>query len=282
VTFSQNSSVIRKACQLCAPLSIPTPGVRRLIGVIAGSLARTLHGVYSPRRKVAVSGDCRQWLAAGQPVYYGAYQKGENILMQQGLNRVLGSLLVLLGIAVFLVRLHHAGSYMIPGGGNLLAGVLALVIGAGLLSPWSLETGTGRVVSWIGIAVGPVVLFFALYATLAEMEEVVSIKALDRDGKPANLRLWVVDYQGAQWVTMPASKSDNHGLEEGPVTLFREGVDSCVMATRLDDREIVDDIHHRRHQKYQVQRLATTMGLFGEDANPNTITLRLDPCPGVK
>lgn len=200
--------------------------------------------------------------------------------MQQVITRLLGSVLILLGIAVFLVRLHHAGVYVMPGGGNLLAGALALVLGAWLLSPWAVSPGTGQRLSWLGLAVGPIVGFFALYAILAEMEEVVSIKATDRDGKPANLRLWVVDYRGTQWVTMPASKSDNHGLEQGEVTLFRGGVDSCVLATRLDDREIVNAIHHRRHEKYQVQRLATAIGLFGEDAAASTVTLRLDPCSG--
>ena len=199
--------------------------------------------------------------------------------MQNHISRVLGGLLILVGVSVFLIRLQHAGPYAMPGGGNLIAGVLALVLGFSLVAPWA--HGSGKVIPlvWLGIAAGPVILFFALYATLAELEEVISIKAFDRDGKSANLRLWVVDYNGRPWVTMPASKSDNHGLEEGPVVMLRGGVESCVMATRLDDRAAVNNIHRRRHAKYMIQRLATQVGIFGEIAGAQTVTLRLDPCP---
>jgi len=197
----------------------------------------------------------------------------------RSISRLLGCLLVLVGVSVFLIRLQHAGPYAMPGGGNLAAGVLALVLGFSLVAPWSRAPAIAVPLTWLGILAGPVILFFALYATLAELEEVISIKALDREGNPVSLRLWVVDYEGRPWVTMPGSKSDKHGLEDGPVVMFRAGVDSCVLATRWDDREIVDNIHRRRHQKYMVQRMATQLGLFGESAGAKTVTLRLDPCP---
>jgi hypothetical protein len=196
--------------------------------------------------------------------------------MRRLLSFSLGGLLLAVGISVFLIRFQHAGTYVMPGGGNLLSGVLALALGGALLTPRLQQTAT----FWIGVLAGPVILFFALYATLAELEEVISIKAYDNAGKPANLRLWVIDYDDNPWVTMPASKSDEHSLEDGPVIMFRDGLDTCVMATRLDDREAVNNIHHRRHEKYLIQRLATQIGLFGENAGPDTVTLRLDPCPG--
>lgn len=199
--------------------------------------------------------------------------------LQLWVSRALGSLLLLLGISVFLIRLHHAGPYAMPGGGNLLSGILALLLGFFLLAPWTLPTWLAVPLTWLGIVAGPVVMFFALYAIMAELEEVISIKAYDRAGNPVALRLWVVEYEGSPWVTMPGSKSDNHGLEEGPVVMFRDGVDVCVVATRSDDRALVDEIHRRRHQKYMVQRLATTLGIFGETAGADTVTLRLDPCP---
>jgi hypothetical protein len=195
------------------------------------------------------------------------------------ISQVLGGVLVLLGASVFLVRLHHAGPYAIPTAGVLLSGVLALLLGLFLLSPSSQRPGIAVPITWLGIAAGPGVLFFALYATMAELEEVISLKALDREGNPADLRLWVVDYEGRPWVVMPGSKSDNHGLEEGPVVMFRNGVDVCVVATQSDDRALVDEIVRIRHQKYLVQRLATMVGLFGETAGAETVTLRLDPCP---
>ncbi|MCZ6828417.1 MAG: hypothetical protein O7F73_02295 [Gammaproteobacteria bacterium] len=198
--------------------------------------------------------------------------------LQYWISRYLGGLLLLVGVSVFLIRLHHDGPYAMPAGGNLFAGVLALALGFSLVAPWSQGSGKAVPLVWLSIVAGPVILFFALYATLAELEEVISIKAFNREGKPASLRLWVVDYDGRPWVTMPGSKSDNHGLEDGPIVMFRDGVDSCVLATRLDDRETVDDIHRRRHQKYMIQRLATVVGLFGETAGAETVTLRLDPC----
>ena len=199
--------------------------------------------------------------------------------MLRSISRILGYLLVLVGVSVFLIRLQHTGPYAMPGGGNLAAGVLALVLGFSLVASWSRAPAIAVPLAWIGILASPVILLFALYATFAELEEVISIKAFDRAGRPVSLRLWVIDYDGAPWVTMPGSKSDGHGLEDGPVIMFRAGVDSCVLATRWDDREIVDDIHRRRHHKYMVQRMATLMGMFGETAGAKTVTLRLDPCP---
>jgi hypothetical protein len=63
------------------------------------------------------------------------------------------------------------------------------------------------------------------------------------------------------------------------VELLRHGEVSCVIATREEQRETVNDIHGLRHQKYGVQRLATAIGIFGRSAGESTVALRLDPCP---
>jgi hypothetical protein len=193
-------------------------------------------------------------------------------------TRVAGGSMLLVGLSVFLVRLQHAGPYALPRGGNLLAGLLALVLGAWLVRAWLGSHPFGRISSWIALAISPVVLFFALYATFAELEEVVVLKAMDRDHQSADLRLWIVDHANAAWVTMPRSKADAHGLSEVEVDLLREGELRCVRVTRIDDRNTVDVIHALRHQKYAVQRIATTLGLFGRRADENTVTLRLDRC----
>ncbi len=191
---------------------------------------------------------------------------------------LLGAVLFMVGIAVFGIRLHHPGPYVMPGGGNLLSGVLAMLIG-GLLAVYGVRRPRGAAaLVWLGILGAPVILFFSLYATLAELEEVISIKAVDRAGKPANLRLWVVDVDGRPWVTMPGWKSDKHALEEEPVIMLRNGAETCVRATRIDDRDTVNAMHRRRHEKYAIQRLATVVGLFAETASDETVTLRLDPC----
>lgn len=194
------------------------------------------------------------------------------------LQRAVGWLMLLVGVSVFVIRLQHAGPYAFPRGGNLLAGVLALVLGAWLARPW---LGTHRLAAplgWVALAACPIVLFFALYATLAELEEVVVLKTATRSGQPADLRLWIVDRGDAAWVTMPRSKADAHGLSETRAELLRQGVVSCVIVTRDEDRATVNEIHQLRHQKYAVQRITTTLGIFGRSAGEDVVALRLEPC----
>ena len=193
--------------------------------------------------------------------------------------RVAGWLMLLVGVSVFAIRLQHAGPYALPRGGNLLAGVLALLLGGWLVRPWLGSHRLAVPLGWLALAASPIVLFFALYATFAELEEVVVLKATDQTGQPADLRLWIVDRADAAWVTMPRSKADAHGLREARVELLRQGEVSCVVATRHEDRETVDEIHRLRHQKYGVQRFATALGMFGRTAGESTVALRLDPCP---
>jgi hypothetical protein len=197
------------------------------------------------------------------------------------LRRVVGWLMLVVGLSVFVIRLQHAGPYAFPRGGNLLAGVLALLLGGWLVRPWLGSHRIAAPLGWIALAASPVVLFFALYATFAELEEVVVLRATDRTGQPANLRLWIVDRADAAWVTMPRSKADRHGLSEARVELLRQGEISCVIATRHEDRATVNEIHRLRHEKYGVQRFATALGMFGRSAGEDTVALRLDPCPRV-
>lgn len=190
-----------------------------------------------------------------------------------GFSQAVGWLLLLVSVSVFASRLQHAGPYAPPEGGNLFAGVLALVLGVSLAGGW-----LGAALRWIALLASPVVLFFALYATLAELEEVVVLKAATRSGQPADLRLWIVDRGDAAWVTMPRSKADAHGLSETRAELLRQGVVSCVIVTRDEDRATVNEIHQLRHQKYAVQRIATTLGIFGRSAGEDVVALRLEPC----
>jgi len=187
--------------------------------------------------------------------------------------------MLLVGAAVFLIRLQHAGTYALPRGGNLLGGVLALLLGGWLARPWLAAHRLAAPLRWAALAASPIVLFFALYATLAELEEVVVLKAIDRAGRPSDLRLWIVDHAGAAWVTMPRSKADEHGLTEARVELLRQGELGCVVATRSDGRATVNEIHRLRHEKYAVQRLATSIGIFGRSAGEDVVAVRLDPCP---
>lgn len=194
-------------------------------------------------------------------------------------QRVVGWLLLAVGVAVFAIRLQHAGPYALPGGGNLLAGVLALALGALLAWGPTATGGLGAALRWTGLAASPLVLFFALYAALAEVEEVVVLKATHPSGEPSDLRLWIVDHDGAAWVTMGRAKAEAHGLERTRAELLRRGETRCVLATRVEERAAVNEVHRLRHEKYAVQRLATAIGLFGRTARGDVVALRLEPCP---
>jgi hypothetical protein len=191
------------------------------------------------------------------------------------LQIVVGCVLVAVGIAVFAVRLQHEGPYAWPRGGNLFGGVGALVLGGALV--WSRKP---RVVGWLALAASPVVLFFALYATMAELEEVVSLYATDSAGRPAELRLWIVDREDGAWVGMPRTKAIEHSLDGARIEMLRGGDIRCVIPVLYDeDRATVRAIHALKVEKYAVARAAGAIGLYPLEARDSAVSLRLDPCP---
>jgi hypothetical protein len=195
--------------------------------------------------------------------------------------QAVGWLMLAAGVSVFAVRLHHAGPYAFPEQGNLRAGVLALLIGLALAAPGVARAagGTGALARRLLLAAAPVVLFFALYATLAEVEEVVVLRATAAGGAPAKLRLWVADHEGAAWVSMPRSKAERHALDGARLELLRAGRTSCVVATLSTDPADNERTFRLRDEKYAIQRLGRRIGLFGDGPSADTVTLRLDPCP---
>ena len=80
---------------------------------------------------------------------------------------------------------------------------------------------------------------------------------------------------------MPRSKADAHALGETRVELMRDGEVRCGIDTRHEERATVNEIHKLRHQTYGVQRLATSIGIFGRSAGEDVVALRLEPCPGA-
>jgi hypothetical protein len=191
------------------------------------------------------------------------------------LQTVVGWGLLALGIAVFAVRLLHDGAYAVPRGGNLFGGLGALLLGGVLV--WS---AAPRGLGWLALAVSPVVLFFGLYATMAELEEVVSLYATDSDGQPAELRLWIVDREDGEWVGMPRSKAVEHSLDGARLELRRSGETRCVVPALHEDRTTVTAIHALKVEKYAVARGAAAIGLYPREARESAVSLRLDPCPG--
>ncbi len=193
--------------------------------------------------------------------------------------RIIGWGMLLIGASVFLIRLHHAGPYGFPAAGNLRAGVLSLLIGTWLVRPWLGARRFAKPLGWLALAAAPIVMFFALYATLAELEEVVVLKATHASGAKADLRLWIVDRDDGAWVTMPRWKSESHGLAGARVDLLRHGEFTCVTPALHDDNAMANEVHRLRDEKYAVQRFAKAIGAFPASAGPDTVALRLDPCP---
>ena len=185
-----------------------------------------------------------------------------------------GWALIALGIAVFAVRLLHEGAYAVPRGGALFGGLGALGVGAVLAWP-----AMPRGLRWLALAASPVVLFLGLYATMAELEEVVSLYATDRAGRPAELRLWVVDRDDGAWVGMPRTKAIEHSLDGARLDLLRNGETRCVVPVLHEDRPTVRAIHALKVEKYAVARAAAAIGLYPREARETAVALRLDPCP---
>ena len=181
---------------------------------------------------------------------------------------IVGVVALCAGIAAFLVPLGPAGPYGIPGRG-LLGGLACLAIAAALLArgvPAWLRVAT--------VAASPYFLFLALYGAFAELEEVVVLYAPD-----AELRLWIVDHEGTPWVSMSRAKAAAHGLEGAQLELLRAGATRCVIPRIVDDPVANQRTFDLRQEKYAVQRLGGVLGMYGDGPGPDTITLRLDPCP---
>jgi hypothetical protein len=183
------------------------------------------------------------------------------------LAAVAGVLALCAGLAAFLVPLRHAGPYGIPGRG-LLGGLACLIAAAVLLA-----RATPAVARGVALAVLPFALFLALYGALAEWEEVVVLHAPD-----AELRLWIVDHAGAEWVSMPRSKAAEHALDGARLELLRAGTTRCVVPRIVDDPIANRRTFDLRQEKYAIQRLGGLIGMFGDGPGPETITLRLDAC----
>ncbi len=187
---------------------------------------------------------------------------------------VVGWGLIAVGVAVFAVRSLHEGAYAMPRGGNLFGGLGALLLGGLLVWP-----AVPRLVGWLALAASPVVLFLALYATMAELEEVVSLYATDSAGQSAELRLWIVDREDGEWVGMPRTKALEHSLDGARLERLRSGETRCVVPVLHEDRPTVEAVHALKIEKYAVARASAAVGLYPQEAPVTSVSLRLDPCP---
>ncbi len=186
----------------------------------------------------------------------------------------IGCGMLVLGAAVFAVRLLHEGPYAVPRGGGLLGGLGALLLAGVLVWP-----AVPRALGWLALAACPIVGFPALYATMAELEEVVSLYAIDGAGRPAELRLWIVDREDGEWVGMPRSKAVDHALDGARLDMLRNGEIRCVVPVLHEDRPTVAAIHALKLRKYAVARAASSIGIYPPEAPGTSVSLRFDPCP---
>ena len=190
-----------------------------------------------------------------------------------GWRSVWGGALVVLGVVVFAIRLQHDGAYAVPRGGNLFGGLGSLVVGGALL--WR---AAPRALVWVALAASPFVVFSGLYATASELEEVVSLYATDQGGRPAELRLWIVDRDDGAWMGMPGAKATEHGLDGARLDLLRDGETRCVELSVHDDRETARAIHAMKMEKYAVARVSSAVGLYPSEARETTVAVRAVPC----
>lgn len=181
--------------------------------------------------------------------------------------------LLTIGLAVFAVRLFHAGEYAMPGGAALIGSVILILFGGVLL--WA---GTPRWSKWIILAISPLAIFPAVYSIVGESEEVISLFAQDSTGKEVDLRLWIVDREDGAWVGMSRDKAINHSLDGARLEMLRAGSIQCVIPMLTGDRETTRIIHAMKVQKYAAARIAGAIGLYPLEASENTAALRLDPC----
>ena len=199
------------------------------------------------------------------------------------IRRAAGIFFLLLGITVFAIRLRHAGPYAVPEAGNLRAAILSLGLGIYFIRPWLEGVANASLRKGIELAVvlvSAVVLFFAFYATLSEVEEVVVVAALDRHGEPSRLRLWVMDFDETEWVNMSRSKAIENDLTDQRVEFLRDGVWTCREARLVEDRAIVTRNSDLGAEKYAVKRVAMAIGIFSKVPPPEIVSVRLDPCEG--
>jgi hypothetical protein len=156
--------------------------------------------------------------------------------------------------------------------------LLSLVLGLWFVRPWIPNHSATKLVGFAALIASPIALFFTLYATLAEAEEVVVVKTMDVRDQPAELRLWVMDADGVEWVNMPRAKANAHGLASKRVEFLRAGEWSCRVASLIEDREIVRRNDRLGFEKYAVKRLAVGIGIFGRETSPEVVSIRLVRC----
>ncbi|MDJ0867583.1 MAG: hypothetical protein QNK03_15875 [Myxococcota bacterium] len=201
--------------------------------------------------------------------------------------RIVGAVLLVAGLSVFAVRLHHAGPYPFPGVIDLASGCAALLAG-GLLAraprQRRSQPGLPRTTRCL-LGLSPVLFLLALVSMGHEAEEVVVLRTNDGAGATRETRLWVVDHQGSPWVVTGRGSPHDAALAADPrVEIFRRGEAHCWLAERHVDRETLETLLRRRSELYLAQRIAIGTGMWRhfeerDDLDEIAVAIRFEPCP---
>jgi hypothetical protein len=222
----------------------------------------------------------------GQP-FFLAILIALGVLLALGARRIPTALpaclLLLCGVAVFAVRLHHAGPYPFPRGPDLVFGPANLLLGLLALRPWRPSLARGALGNRLLLAVMPFVLFLGLGAVAHEAEEVVILRTANEAGAVRDTRLWVIDQMGSPWVVTARHSDHIRELSANPrVEVFRRGEWRCHLAEPHGDRETIEASLRLRHEKYRVQRLAVALGVWPSSLDgieEVAVAVRFEPCP---
>ena len=187
---------------------------------------------------------------------------------------VAGIIFIAIGLAVFAIRLGHAGPYPLPGGAAFIGSLAAIALGAYLLWP-----DKPRFTGLIAIVIATFASFPAIYSIVGESEEVISLYAFDPENNLVDLRLWIVDRSDGAWVGMGRSKATNHKLDGARLDMLRGGETICVIPALAEDRATVREIHRMKVDRYKAAQISASIGMYPSEASENTVALRLDPCP---
>ena len=134
-----------------------------------------------------------------------------------------------------------------------------------------------RIAAWVfsGIIAVVVVVMLA-QAVASESGEVVVLHTLDTTGKDVTTRIWVVDYDGAQWLRAGRAESGWYARLAAHPDIRIERADVIAGYTAIPTPEARQVINDRMQDKYGWRESFISRMLGGRDG---AIPIRLQPRP---
>ena len=122
----------------------------------------------------------------------------------------------------------------------------------------------------------------AASVALIESQEVVVIRTVDVDGESHSTRIWIADYDGAQWIA-PGNRTNGwfrRLLENPRIEVERSGVTSCYEAKPVEGDAALPALRVFLEKYRSVIRVTAFLNRLLEPAgDPSApVAVRLDPC----